>query len=215
MKAGFATLIAVLFSSELFAHADHGTKAALSFSAVDHSARVATGTLKVVPGRITNFRNQEELRRLNAAFEAIETVINSETFKQKVVNFVGSDGKRQYMASNNLTNEQVYEFLMQGRELINGARTLGEMNFDVNRYHRAWSRVIGYTNPGRSNLISVNGRFYSWYGVAEMAGNITHEWIHLKGFYHASARDHDSVPYAVGYIMEDLVKQYLRDGHIQ
>ncbi len=174
-----------------------------------------TGFLKVAPGEIYGFKYYpEELSRMMDAFKMIEEVVNSEEFKEKVIGYMGSTGNRSYTSSNNLTNEQVYAFLMQGKELLKGNETLGEMNFDVARYYKRWSKVIGYTNPGKHNWISVNGKFYRNYDVAQIASNITHEWIHLCGFYHDSARDHDSVPYAVGYIMEDLVKKLMQQGYL-
>ncbi len=175
---------------------------------------VMTQHLKVVPGQIYGFKNYpKEKARLLSAFDIIEAVINSESFKEQVINFAGSTGNG-YSSNRSLTNAQVYEFLMQGKELLNGANTLGEMNFNVERYYRRWSKVIGYTSPGKHDWIAVNGKFYAGYDVAQMASNITHEWIHLNGFYHDSARDHDSVPYAVGYIMEDLAKKFMKNGYL-
>jgi hypothetical protein len=142
-------------------------------------------------------------------------VINSEEFKAKVINYIGLDGKRAYSSNNGLTNEQIYSKLMEGNELLGGQSTLGEMNFDLERYSKWWSKVIGYTSPGVDNWIEVNGKFYANYQPDSIAGNLTHEWIHLNGFYHDSARDHDSVPYAVGYIMEALATKYLKQGFLE
>lgn len=77
-----------------------------------------------------------------------------------------------------------------------------------------WSKVIGYTNPGKTNTMYVNGKFYKKFTAAEIARNVTHEWLHLCGFYHGSAADHDSVPYAVSYMMKDLIQKLERQSHL-
>jgi hypothetical protein len=209
----------LLMSFKTFAttHCDHTDHETLKVSPL--AAKLAeaepTGFLKVTPGEIYGFKYApNELAKMVEAFKMVEAVINSEEFKVKVIGYMGSTGNRGFTSNNNLTNEQVYAFLMQGKELLQGEQTLGEMNFNVNRYYKRWSKVIGYVSMGKSNWINVNGKFYRNFDVSQMASNITHEWIHLAGFTHDSARDHDSVPYAVGYIMEDLVKKYMAQGYL-
>jgi hypothetical protein len=218
MKNGFLIFLCFLFFNSVFAHStDNDQHGKLKFAPLEVmlSKSVATGFLKVVPGEIVGFRKRpSERQRIEEAFKVIEAVINSEEFKNKVISYEGEDGHRRYTANNDLTNEAIYEKLMQGKELLNGEETLGEMNLDIKRYSRFWSKVIGWTSPGNSKWINVNGRFYKKYSVAQIASNLTHEWIHLNGFYHASAKDHDSVPYAVGYIMEDLALKYLSQGYL-
>jgi|GEM_PF-3511256 len=176
---------------------------------------VPTQFLDVRPGKISGFtKYQNELEKMKAAFAIIERVVNSDEFKEKVINFVGKNGQRSYIRNNGLTNEQVYEAIMAGKELIGGAQTPGEMNFDVTRYMKFWSKVIGYTEPGKSNTMYVHGKFYKKFSPVEISSNVTHEWLHLCGFYHGSAADHDSVPYAVGYIMRDLAKKLETQGFL-
>ena len=190
--------------------------AMLSLSAWAHPAdKVATGHLKVVPGTIYGFNKYpSEMKNIRKAFPVMEAVVNSEEFKREVIGYVGLDGQRAYTSNNKLTNEEIYEFLMQGKELLKGDSTLGEMNFNVERYSRWWSKVIAYTSPGQHDWIEVNGKFYSTFDEVAIAANLTHEWIHLTGFYHDSARDHDSVPYAVGYIVERLAKKFVKQGFL-
>ena len=190
--------------------------ALFSFSAWSNPAdKIATGFLKVVPGQLYGFsKYPSELKTLKASFPVIEAVLNSNEFKDKVINYVGLDGKRAFTSNKGMTNEQIYEYLMQGKEVLNGNNTLGEMNFNVERYYKWWSKVIGYTEPTKHSWIEVNGKFYQNYAVNEVAGNISHEWIHLTGFTHDSARDHDSVPYALGYIVEDLAKKFMKQGFL-
>lgn len=169
--------------------------------------------LKVTPGQVVGFDYYpEEKSNVQAAFDLIEKIINSEEFKEKVLAY--PDGKSQFTSNKGMTNEQIYDYFMQGKELIGGEQTLGEMNFDLVRYYNGHSKVKGFTNMGQDNWIHANGRFYADFSAAEIAGNIMHEWLHLNGFEHASAQDHDSVPYAVGYIMRDMAKKYLQEGHL-
>lgn len=200
MRKGIFLLLATMLSSPLWSHP---------------ADLVPTGHLKVVPGEIYGFKKYpKEYERIQNSLPIMEAIVNSEEFKREVIGYVGSDGKRSYTSNNGLSNEQIYSFLMQGKELLGGNETLGEMNFNVERYSRWWSKVIAYTTPGKNDWIRVNGRFYSNFGEAEISSNLVHEWIHLAGFYHDSARDHDSVPYAVGYIVEKLAKKFIRQGFL-
>ena len=176
---------------------------------------VSTQSLRVVPGSVSGFKNYpKEKQTMENAFRLVEQVINSEEFKQRVVNYVDKSGNRNYTNNRGLTNEQVYEYIMAGKEMIDGDTTPGEMTFDISRYNKSWSKVIGWTNIGSDNVIHVNGKFYRSYAASEIASNLTHEWIHLCGFVHKNAADHDSVPYAVGYIMSDLAKKLLKQGYL-
>lgn len=210
-------IIATLVSFTLYAHTETLEKTKLNFfpTELGFADQVPTGFLKVMGGNLSGFpKSGKEKQKVLDSYTVIEAVMNSTEFKERVINFKSSDGKRSYSSNRGMTNEQVYEFLMQGRELVGGDNNLGEMNFDVRRYYRGWSKVIGYTSPGKSNTISVNGRFYSRYSISQISSNLVHEWIHLNGFLHDSAKDHDSVPYAVGYIAEELAEKYLSQGFL-
>jgi hypothetical protein len=210
-------MICTLVSLNALSHSNLSNKKELSFvpSSLGFADQIQTSFLKVVGGNLTGFsKSSKEKEKVLQSYEIIEAVINSNEFKEKVINFQNSQGQRSYSSNRSMTNEQIYEFLMQGKELVGGENTLGEMNFDVRRYYRGWSKVIGYTNPGKNNTISVNGRFYSRYSLTQVTSNLVHEWIHLKGFLHDSARDHDSVPYAIGYIAENLAEKYLNQGYL-
>jgi hypothetical protein len=80
------------------------------------------------------------------------------------------------------------------------------MNFFLNLYNKPWSKVIGYTN-GTINVININWKFFKGNTVADVAANLAHEWTHKIGFDHKSAKEHDSAPYAIGYIVGDLIRK--------
>jgi hypothetical protein len=181
------------------------TERAAFFSPEDslyfHPDAVRTGYLAVKAMKINGF-NGECLKKLEIAFSVMEEVVNSEEFKERVINFKNRQGQRKYASNKGLSNEQIYETFMEGREILQ-PDTPGEMNFYLRLYHNRWSRVIGYTSPN-TNMISVNWKFFRNYRPNDVAGNLAHEWLHKLGFDHTSAAEHDSVPYAIGYIVEEL-----------
>jgi hypothetical protein len=174
--------------------------------------KVKTPFIKVVQEQI-NFNQGSVYNTLMQAVDLVEVIVNSQTFKEKVIGYINTSGMRSFTRNEGLSNEEVYLKLMEGKEVLDQA-TPGEMNLYIQQYNRWWSKVIGYTKIGTSKWIWVNWKFYKNFEASEMASNIVHEWIHLMGFYHDSASDHDSVPYAVGYITRTLVAEYLRTGRI-
>lgn len=171
--------------------------------------------LKVVPGMIAGFDHKPNIvEKINQAMPVIEAIINSEEFRERVISYNG--GGSSYASNNSLSNLQIYNLLMTGNEMLGGESSLGAMNFDIKRYKSKipWSDVIAYTLPGEDNIIRANERKYIDLNVAGMAGNITHEWIHLMGFMHDSANDTQSVPYAIGDIMEELAEKYISQGEL-
>lgn len=174
--------------------------------------RVHTPFIKVIQEEV-NFNRGSVYDTMMEAIELVEIIVNSETFKERVIGFINTNGARSFTRNEGLTNEEVYLKLMEGKEVLD-QETPGEMNLYIQQYHRWWSKVIGYTKIGSSKWMWVNWKFYKNFAASEMASNIVHEWIHLMGFYHDSASDHDSVPYAVGYITRNLVEQYVQTGRI-
>lgn len=176
------------------------------------AGKIQTPYIKVIQEKI-NFNKGPVYNTLMDAMDLVEIVVNSEAFKEKVVGYINSTGNRNYTRNDGLSNEQVYLKLMEGKEVLDQT-TPGEMNLYIQQYNRWWSKVIGYTKIGTSKWMWVNWKFYKNFDASEMASNIVHEWIHLMGFYHDSANDHDSVPYAIGYITRTLAAQYLQTGRL-
>lgn len=167
---------------------------------------VQTRHLRVVPEKVEGF--SEDFRpTLDSSFDVLEQVVNSETFKQRVLNFKNARGDRSFASNNGKSNEEIYEIFMEGREKLL-QNTPGEMNLYLKRYSKWWSKVIGWTN-GNINTIHLNWKFYKNYRPHQIASNLAHEWTHKIGFDHASAAEHDSAPYAIGYIVEELSEQVL------
>ena len=152
--------------------------------------------------------NTSDRAKVNAAKEALEKIMNSEEFKQRVINFTWN-GVRQFNNNNGMTNEQIYDHLMTGSEVLI-PDTVGVMNFDLTLYRskNPWSKVKGYTTPD-SMRIYMNTKFFrqsSW-TVADVAGNMAHEWVHKMGFGHDYRHNEErpySVPYAIGHIVGEI-----------
>jgi hypothetical protein len=166
---------------------------------------VTTAQLEVKVMQIRGF-DTESLKKLQASLALLEKVVNSEEFKNRIINFKNNKGQRAFASNNGKTNEQIYEIFMDGKEILQ-PNTPGEMNFWLSLYYRRFSRVVGYTSPS-TNVISINWKYFRYYEIHEVAGNLGHEWVHKIGFDHRSASEHDSAPYAIGYIIEELGKKF-------
>lgn len=159
--------------------------------------------------------NQAQTDKLNAAKKVVELVINTQAFRDRVLNFQ-YQGKAQFVQNEGLTNEQVFDLLMTGAEKYPRVTPAdGMMNFDLELYTPAWyqsNNVLGYTNQG-TKTIFINRNFYNRAEIYEIAMNLTHEWCHKMGFGHdskATARRPYTVPYGVGYIIRDLAQTLLK-----
>lgn len=172
---------------------------------------VPTGYLSVKPEQVTGFSG-EALDRVNKAFELLEAVVNSQEFKDRVLNFNNRNCERAFASNKGLTNEEIYGIFMEGREVLQ-PNTAGEMNFFIEKYYARWSRVIGYTNPS-TNLIKVNWKYYQNFEPHQIASNLAHEWVHKIGFGHKSAKESDSAPYAIGGIVYELGQKYLKNSFL-
>ncbi len=143
--------------------------------------------------------------KLYRSFEVLEEVVNSEEFKDRVINFKNSKGERSFASNKGLSNEEIYQIFMEGRETLQ-QNTPGEMNFYLKLYNKSWSRVIGYTS-GDTNVIHMNWKFFKNFAPHQVASNLAHEWTHKIGFDHRSAKEHDSAPYAIGYIIGEMAER--------
>lgn len=156
--------------------------------------------------KFVNFEREDE-EKVHKAIEIIKKVIQSSEFKAKVLNFTYNK-KQSFVDNNGLTNAQVYQKLLDGAEDLKPAID-HTMDLELELYY-SWRSTVGYTYPSGLR-IWMNTKFFDYYTPSEVAGNIFHEWTHKLGFDHASSysvsRD-NSVPYALGYLIEELGKKY-------
>lgn len=173
---------------------------------------VSNKTLTVKVEEIKGFSGAS-LEKMQKATQVLQQVVNSTSFKSRVINFKNTKGERAFASNKGLSNEQIFDIFMDGREMLQ-PDTPGEMNFYLSLYNAWWSRVVGWTN-GDINTININWKFFKKYAPNEVAGNLAHEWTHKIGFDHASAAEHDSAPYAIGYIVEELAAKILNGQKIK
>jgi hypothetical protein len=153
-----------------------------------------------------NFKESEKIK-VNQALSYIKQIIRSKEFREKVLNYT-YNGKKEFIDNGGKSNEEVYQSLLDGSEMLIPGRD-HTMNLELELYYNRWTSTVGYTTPD-SVRVWMNRKFFSGYTAAEVAGNLFHEWTHKLGFDHdrsySASRDH-SVPYALGYLMEELAKK--------
>lgn len=223
-------LIATLILSSLEAGADTqpGVVTKLNYSTQGKSLakKLPTRSLAFVPEEVSFPAGSQKLK-FEKALSLIEEVMNSEEFKIKVIAYVrtvNSQQVRSYQKNflwndthKRLSNEEIYQVIMNGDEKMKPG-TLGEMNFNSWvkmcsgwRGATTWCRsVVGSTTPHTDFWITLNWIFYSYFETHHMVANMVHEWLHLLGFLHGSARVHEEVPYVVGEIAGEVAKDILK-----
>jgi hypothetical protein len=152
------------------------------------------------------FDNDDE-KKVSKAIEIIKRVVATKDFKDRVLGFT-YNGKRTFVDNGNLSNEQIYQKILDGSETLRPGKD-NQMDLELELYY-SWRSTVGYTYPDDLRIY-MNTKFFDYYTPTEVAGNVFHEWTHKLGFDHASSysvsRD-SSVPYALGYLMEELGKKY-------
>jgi hypothetical protein len=151
----------------------------------------------------------DELGKLLPSNEDYITIAETPAIEQK--NLI-DEGSSLY-PNKILINKAVAEGNLGKVEKLLQSNTPGEMNYYLKLYYNPFSRVIGYTS-GETNLIHINWRFFKNYQPSNVAANLAHEWVHKLGFDHASAKEHDSAPYAIGYIVGDMAERILKSNQL-
>lgn len=147
--------------------------------------------------------NQE---KIELAADLVKKIIMSQEFKDAVVGFT-HDGQNSFVDNNGLTNLQIYDRIIIAAEKLTPAKNY-VLDAEIQLYFEE-SSTIGYTYPS-TNRIWMNTKFFDRYTPYQIAGNLTHEWLHKMGFTHdvsATATRQYSVPYAVGYMVRTLADE--------
>jgi len=151
---------------------------------------------------LVNFNPSQQDKIFEAA-EIIKQVIASNEFKEAVINHT-YNGKKTFVDNGGLSNTQIYQRLLKGAEkltpTINNA-----MDAELELYYEPNS-TVGYTRPN-TKRIWINTKFFDGFTPAQVAGNLSHEWMHKLGFGHSSVENDArafSVPYAIGYLINRL-----------
>jgi hypothetical protein len=153
-----------------------------------------------------NFNTSQE-RKIKAAIKMIKKIISSHEFKERIMNYEYK-GKKGFIDNKGLSNEEIYQLILEGAEERSGMRKDNTMDVEVELYYQA-TKTIGYTYPN-TDRIWINKKYFAQYTPIKVADNLMHEWMHKLGFSHSSKwseeREH-SVPYAIGYLIEELAKK--------
>jgi hypothetical protein len=155
---------------------------------------------------LNKFDSHDEVK-VRKAISIIKEVIRTQEFKDRIINFT-YNGKKQFVDNEGLTNTEIYQKLIDASEELRPGID-HKMDLELELYYSS-RNTVGYTYPSGLK-IWMNTKYFDVYTPSEVAGNVFHEWTHKLGFGHDSrysvSRD-SSVPYAVGYIMEELGKKF-------
>lgn len=157
---------------------------------------------------LVNFPQEQE-DKIHRAVHLIKKVIASPEFKTRVINHT-YEGQKTYLGNRGMTNEQIYQHILDGSETLIPGKN-GRMDVELELYHDP-STTIGYTYPNTTR-IWINKKYFNKYTPVQVADNLFHEWLHKLGFDHAlkySKSRNSSVPYAIGYLVEELAHKYYK-----
>lgn len=144
--------------------------------------------------------------KLDQAVMLMSQVFNSPDFATDVLRYPFSD-------DSGLNNSGILDRVMAGAELLD-PDVDQECDLYVKIYFPSWFKkwsVIGYGYAGE-RTIYCNGYWFDRMTIAEIAGNLAHEWCHKLGFEHdfrATNRRPNSVPYAIGELVEHYAQKFL------
>jgi hypothetical protein len=160
----------------------------------------------------------ERLETLQKALQLLEAVLNSEEFKERILNFT-TDGRKTFYFRKTFfgkwidqpsTNQQVYNMIMTAKEEV-GDRANGTIDLYLELVNGANGDVIGYGNPSSSQIYTYSIMFDDM-SLPDLAQHYAHEWCHKIGFEHAFHRSRNrsnSVPYGIGNIIDRLSHQFM------
>lgn len=158
--------------------------------------------------KMRNFSHEQE-EKVKKAAEIIRKVVASEKFREKVLSY-SHKGKKEFVNNHGFSNAEIYQKIIDGAEIIGNKSKNNAMDVELELYHQA-TKTIGYTYPNTTR-IWMNTKYFDKYTPEKVADNLMHEWMHKIGFTHEMAWDEDrdhSVPYAIGYIVEELAAEHL------
>ena len=151
---------------------------------------------------LEGFTEAEKQKYLKSA-EAAVFVLNTQNFKDWCLSYK--------FTSTTLTNPEIYAKIMSGDDI----HSPKDNDFDIHAIlYYSSKNVVGYTYYNTMKTW-INKKFFMIWGIDGVAGNIVHEGMHKLSFNHASATDHSSVPYSVGYFVRDFIKYLLETGRDQ
>jgi len=153
-----------------------------------------SNNFKIDIHNLKNFSARETLKFVEA-MKRLERTIESRGFYDAIMN-------HEFDQANGKSNLELYQHFMDGTDNFN---LMLDYDIDVNlTLYYSWKNTVGYTYP-TTFFTWLNRKFFSKFNDAQVSMNVVHENRHNAGYGHRRASDHDSVPYAFGFIVRDLM----------
>ncbi len=156
----------------------------------------------------TMFMGTDENKKITETVEVLKKVFYSREFRERILGHKFND-QVSFHLNKGLSNEEIYDLLIEGAEELYPYKNFA-MDVEIELYTDLNSNVLGYTKPS-TRKIWINSKYFYKNTIAEVAGNLTHEWLHKLGFDHEKDKNdirQFSVPYAIGNIVRDLVPEF-------
>jgi hypothetical protein len=134
-------------------------------------------------------------RYLECAGQA-EAIVNGDELKKRILAY--------RFTSTDRSPADVIADMEAGSEILSPLPD-SVWNWKVGFYTKWGSRVIGWTNP-KIDIVWINKPVWDKMDCPAIMANIVHEYLHKIRYGHKSAKDHSSVPYAVGYMVEAIAR---------
>lgn len=158
------------------------------------------GQLKIQIHGMKDFTEAEKKKFLSAVHYGAQ-VLNSLEFKERVCSSTFAENRQ-------MSGTQIWELICTGKDLYNESSD-SDIDVFVTMYHNFWTGTVGYTFPNTFKTW-INRQFFSSFDESGIFGNVLHEAMHNFGFDHIDADTiYETVPYKVGYIGRDLVKEVM------
>jgi len=147
-------------------------------------------------------------KKINSASKLIRKIVRSDRFRERVLNHQWN-GKKRFADNGGLTNEQIYQKIIDGSERQTRLGKNNTMDLEIELYTDHDSITIGYTYPSIVRIY-MNRKYFNKFRPYQVADNMMHEWLHKLGFTHAVKNTPErpfTVPYAVGYIVKGIARE--------
>lgn len=158
----------------------------------------------------------DELKKVCAAQQMLNRVLNNEKFREHVLKFT-TEGlfrfhyRRTFLGKwidKPYSNREVYEIITQNSD--NDNQEIKQVDLDLEMLPGGEVEQLGYTNPDTRKIYTYRNWFNNL-SLGEYANHLAHEWCHQLGFNHASKpteKTSHSVPFGIGKITEHLSMDY-------
>lgn len=147
-------------------------------------------------------KNGDSIRdqRLIETTLSLEEALNSPQFQKEFL-------KLKLENTNNKTNREVFQSIVNGAELVNPGID-NTLDLYISFVYRPNSMGQGMASPSK-NQIYLNTHYFDKNDVSMNASTIFHEWLHNVGYSHSSPNNKKSVPYAGGNLVRWLIAYQL------